>query len=37
MNVSRLMEDSSDSEYDVEAVVNEAIAKKLVTQQKTFC
>jgi hypothetical protein len=37
MNVSRLMEDSSDSEYDVEAVANEAITKKLVTQQKTFC
>jgi hypothetical protein len=29
MNVSRLMEDSSDSEYDVEAVANEAIANIL--------
>jgi hypothetical protein len=29
MNVSRLMEDSNDSEYDVEAVVNEAIANIL--------
>jgi hypothetical protein len=29
MNVSRLMEDSSDSEYDVDAVANEAIANIL--------
>jgi hypothetical protein len=29
MNVSRLMEDTSDSEYDVEAVANEAIANIL--------
>jgi hypothetical protein len=31
INVSRLMEDSSDSEHDVEAVANEAIAEEVKT------